>query len=51
MSDEIFIKRGEISKIGSWKAGTSVAKKPSKYSIKQQLYILAIYKTYRVRRG
>jgi len=51
MSEEVFIKRGEISKIGSWKAGTSVAKKPSKYSIKQQLYILAIYKTYRVRRG
>ena len=52
MSEEAFIKRGEISKIGSWKDGTSDAKKPSKYSVKQQLYILAIYNTYRVyRRG
>ena len=52
MSEEVFIKREEISKPGSWKAGMSISKKPSKYSVKQQLYILAIYNTYRVyRRG
>jgi len=50
MSEEVFIKRGEISKIGSWKAGTSIVKKPSRYSIDQQLYILAIYNTQHVRR-
>jgi hypothetical protein len=35
MSEEVFIKRGEISKPGSWKAGISISKKPYRYSIDQ----------------